>query len=121
MPYIIFIIHISEINNNIFNKIIQKTVDTYFLLCYYNIKFDKPKKGGEVMTEKMLFDYSKLRGRIVEKVGSLTKFAELVGISNTSLNDRLQNRLAFNQREIFKAAEILGIPDDELSLYFFTI
>lgn len=73
------------------------------------------------MTEKVEFDYSKLRGRIVEKVGSLTKFAELIDISNTSLNDRLQNRLAFSQREIFKAIteDILDIPDNEISEYFF--
>ena len=28
------------------------------------------------MTEKAVFDYSKLRGRITEKVSSLTKFSE---------------------------------------------
>lgn len=71
------------------------------------------------MTEKAVFDYSKLRGRITEKVGSLTKFCELTGISNTSLHDRLNNRLVFTQSEIYKAIEVLDIPDNEISLYFF--
>ena len=71
------------------------------------------------MTEKTIFDYSKLRGRIVEKVGSLTKFSELTGISNTTLHDRLKNRLVFTQSEIYKTIKILEIPDNEISIYFF--
>ena len=71
------------------------------------------------MTDKIEFDYSKLRGRIVEKIGSLMEFSNLVGISPTSLNDRLQSRIAFTQRDIFKAIEILEISDDDISEYFF--
>lgn len=71
------------------------------------------------MTEKAVFDYSKLRGRITEKVGSLTKFSELSGIAYTSLHERLANKLAFTQPEIFKAMEVLDIPDNEISIYFF--
>ena len=72
------------------------------------------------MTNNVEFDYNKLRGRIREKLGTLDRFAEAIGISGTSLNERLMNRIPFTQPDIYKSAEILGIPDDKLTAYFFT-
>ena len=70
--------------------------------------------------EKVRFDYSKLRGRIREKVGTQKKFAELMGISNTSVTIKLKNKSYFDQAEIFRAVDILGIEEGSVSDYFFT-
>ena len=69
----------------------------------------------------MIFDYSKLRGRIKEICGTQEKFAEELGIGRVSLSQRLNNILEFTQNEMFKACKILGIPLEELPAYFFCI
>lgn len=68
------------------------------------------------------YDYSKLRGRITEKLGSNRIFAEKLGISDTALYNKLQNRVPFNQDEILKAIteDVLDIEDTEIRKYFFT-
>ena len=38
-----------------------------------------------------MFDYSKLRGRIVEKYGSISKFSEKLSKSRTSVDLKLNN------------------------------
>lgn len=65
-----------------------------------------------------MYDYSKLRGKITEKNLTLGEFAGLIGISGTSLNERLFNRVQFKQDEMKKAKEILSLvnADD----YFFS-
>lgn len=65
------------------------------------------------------FDYSKLRGRIREKIGSESKFAELLGISSVSLSARLNNRIGFSNPEILAACAILDIDKADIGSYFF--
>jgi DNA-binding transcriptional regulator YdaS (Cro superfamily) len=67
------------------------------------------------------YDYSKLEGKIKEKVGTQYAFADLLGISNTSLVSKLKSRTQFTQEEILKAASILKIPTKEITSYFFSI
>lgn len=71
---------------------------------------------------KRNYDYSKLRGRIIEKVGSLKKYAELLNLSDTAISNKISNKTPFSQDEIFISSkkEVLDIPSDEISLYFFT-
>ena len=64
----------------------------------------------------MSFDYSKLRGRIIEKCGTLENFANAVNISNHTISKYLNNKIPWKQTNI----EVLEIPPEELSLYFFT-
>ncbi len=66
-----------------------------------------------------MFDYSKLRGKIKEVIGTETRFAILLGISRTSLSDKLNNKAEFTQGEIDIATKILKIRADEISEYFF--
>ena len=68
------------------------------------------------------FDFSKLRGRIKEKLGNESKFAEKIYISTASLSAKLNNKIDFTASEIIKACseEVLDIPLNEISLYFFT-
>lgn len=69
----------------------------------------------------MQFDFSKLRGRIKEKVGSEANFAKKIGISSASLSAKFNNRTDFSTGEISRAAEkdVLDIPKDEIGNYFF--
>ena len=69
----------------------------------------------------MSFNYSKLLGRIKEKMGTQGAMAELMGISEKTLSMKLNNKLAWKQTEILKACEVLGIPSEDVYLYFFTL
>lgn len=70
----------------------------------------------------MKFDYSKLRGRIVEKFGSCTKFAASMGKSKVWVSHRLNNVVPWSTDEIAEACkpERLDIAPEEYSCYFFT-
>lgn len=69
----------------------------------------------------MAFNYNKLRGKIREVFGTQDKFAEAMGLSNTSISFKLNNKSEWSQQEINKASRILGITDSEIALYFFTL
>jgi len=69
----------------------------------------------------MAFDYSKLRGKIKEVFGTQDSFAEALGIGRVSLSQRLTNKLEFSQIEISNGAKLLGICDEQISAYFFTV
>lgn len=68
----------------------------------------------------MAFDYSRLKGRIKEKFGTQVAFAKALGISNASLSSKLNNIVGFTQSEITKTCELLEIPSEYISVYFFT-
>ena len=51
---------------------------------------------------KHVFNYRKLRGRIVEKYGSVTSFAEKYGVSKASMSLKLNNKVGFSQDDIVK-------------------
>ncbi|MCX4364569.1 MAG: DUF739 family protein [Bacilli bacterium] len=71
---------------------------------------------------KRNYDYSKLKGRVIEKLGSLKKYAEMLSLSDTALSNKLKNKTAFSQDEILKSMDkdVLDIPETDVSLYFFT-
>ncbi len=71
------------------------------------------------MCEKKL-DYSKVRGRIVEKYKTISNFAMKSGIRAEQFTDAFNGRRAFTSLEIMQICEMLKIPDDEIKLYFFT-
>ena len=65
------------------------------------------------------FDYSKLKGRIIEKFGTMQAFSKNVKISSQSLSYKLNNKVDWRQSEITKAMKLLEIPFDEVDIYFF--
>lgn len=69
----------------------------------------------------MSYDYSKLLGKIKEVYGTQEIFAKQLGISRTSLNQRLTGKLEFSQNEISKSMKLLGEPYTEIDRYFFCI
>lgn len=68
----------------------------------------------------MCFDYSKLRGRIVEKLGSQRKLADRLGISKTVFSQKMTGNIRFTTDDITKISSILDIPSAEIGVYFFT-
>lgn len=68
----------------------------------------------------MTWDYSKLRGKIKEVCGTQDKLAAKIGIGKVSLSKRLNNQIDFEQEEIFKACDALGIEYADIPEYFFT-
>ena len=71
----------------------------------------------------MVFDFSKLIGRIIEKFGTRYAFAEAAGYTRSQLSDRLNNKVYFDLVEIRKLCtpELLDIPDAEIPVYFFKL
>lgn len=69
----------------------------------------------------MSFNYSKLRGRIKEKYVTQENFAQKMGVSRTTLSQKLNNINEFTQQEINKAVELLDLPVEEIPIYFFVI
>jgi predicted transcriptional regulator len=66
-----------------------------------------------------IYDYSKLLGRIKEKYGTRENLIQVITISATSLNLRLNNKLKFNQQDIKELSEALDIQEKEIPDYFF--
>lgn len=68
------------------------------------------------------YDFSKLRGRIKEKLGSDAKFAEKIQISPASLSAKLNNRSDFTSSEISRSTDedVLDLKVEEIGIFFFT-
>lgn len=71
----------------------------------------------------MAFDYSKLRGRIIEKFGSIKAFAKAYGLSHVTMSNKLNGKVAISQDDIMKMAkpELLDIQPEEIHEYFFAL
>lgn len=67
----------------------------------------------------MPYNYSKLLGRIVEKVGTQSNFAEKMELSERSISLKLNGKVGWKQSEIAKACQVLEISDNEIPAYFF--
>ena len=64
--------------------------------------------------------YAKLRGRIVEKFGTIGKFGEAVGLSGVSMSKKLTGSTGFSQADIIRWCELLDIDLADVGAYFFT-
>lgn len=77
------------------------------------------KKG-----EKLEFNYAYLRGFIRENFKTLARYADFLGISLTTLHDRLSGRTPFTQADIYKTANFSldrKLTSDEVNLLFFNL
>lgn len=68
----------------------------------------------------VVFDYSKLRGKIKEVFGTQAAFAAEIPMSLVSLSEKLNNKVQFSQREINRACVLLQIAKEDIPKYFFT-
>jgi hypothetical protein len=69
----------------------------------------------------MPINYSKLKGRIVEKCGTQGNFAQKMGLSERTVSLKLSGKIPFKQPEILKALEVLGLSDEDIQAYFFAV
>lgn len=67
----------------------------------------------------MMFDYSKLNGRIAEKCGSRKEFAKRMGLSERSVCLKMKSKVGWKQEEMQKACGVLNIRSEEIPAYFF--
>ena len=73
------------------------------------------------MKKKVRFDYSRLKGRIVEIFGTAGRFAEALGFKPNMLTARMRNGTPWKDCEIYAACELLGISPEEIPVYFFAV
>ncbi len=73
------------------------------------------------MCKEIIYDYSKLEGRIKEFFGTQGKAAKAMNISEKSLSAKINNGSGWKQGQIEKACEVLCIERQFIGLYFFTI
>lgn len=66
-----------------------------------------------------MFDYSKLRGRIIEKYGSQSKFAKEMELSERTMSLKMLGKVEWKQGEICRAVTLLGLADKDICSYFF--
>ena len=69
----------------------------------------------------MSFDYSKLRGKIVEKYGNQSNFASALGISENTLSLKMNNKVRFTTDDITTISRLLEIDAEEIGKYFFAL
>lgn len=63
--------------------------------------------------------FSKLRGRICEKYGSITDFAEQTRRSRTTISNKLTGDSDFSREDMIEWGNLLGIAPEEYGIYFF--
>lgn len=69
----------------------------------------------------MSFNYNKLRGRIIEKYGTLREFSKCLNITYESLSMKLNGKIALSQVDIVTWSEMLEIEPEEYGAYFFNV
>ena len=82
-----------------------------------NSKIDFTK----VKDEDIVFDFSKLRGRIKEIYGTQTAFAVAMLMNEATLSNKLNYNVEFSPKEIIRACLLLSIELKDVNLYFFTL
>lgn len=72
------------------------------------------------MKQTVLFDDSKLRGRIREKLGSEAELARRLDLNRSAISARLSGKTPFTRTEIAVVSRMLEIGTADIGVYFFT-
>ena len=64
-------------------------------------------------------EYNKLRGRIIEKFGTIDKFADFLDKSRVTVSNKLNGKSKFTRDDIIFWSSALKISQDEIGSYFF--
>jgi transcriptional regulator with XRE-family HTH domain len=75
---------------------------------------------GERVLAKLKWDYSKLKGRMIEKFGSQRGFAEKLGISEVYLSQKMVGKRGLTLDDIENWSNELDIPSSEIGVYCFS-
>lgn len=68
----------------------------------------------------MAHDYSKLRGRIVEKFGTMGAFAKKLGVKQSVVSRKINEYYGITPTDMMKWSAVLGIDKADIGEYFFT-
>ena len=68
---------------------------------------------------KTVFDYSELLGKIKARGFTQETLAKHIGMANSSMSLKLNNKAYFRFLEIVSICETLGIELDDIGRYFF--
>ena len=71
------------------------------------------------MSERYTFDMSRLKGRMVEKYGTIKRTAEASGLRREQISLALSGKRQLTPTEIVRLCQSLDIPDNEVHDYFF--
>ena len=63
--------------------------------------------------------YARLRGRIVEKYGTIAAFADRIGISRVWASEKLGGKAKFTANDIREWADALEIIPEDIAKFFF--
>ena len=66
-----------------------------------------------------MFEYRRLKGRIIEVFGTQGKFAEHLGISNVTVSNKLRGITQFSQEDMIQWCNALGIDYGDIGQFFF--
>lgn len=69
--------------------------------------------------KKIEFDYSKLKGKVKEELGTQSNLAKELDVDETTMSNKLNNNTYFTQIEIIKICIILHIDFSDIPKYFF--
>lgn len=67
----------------------------------------------------MMYDYSKLSGKIAEICATQGAFSIDMKLSERSISLKMNNKREWKQNEISRACSVLGIQAKEIPEYFF--
>lgn len=79
------------------------------------------KEGNVINNEDIIFDFSKLKGRIKEIYSTQSAFATAMLMSEATLSNKINNNVEFSPKEIVRALLLLSIDFNEVKEYFFTL
>ena len=65
-----------------------------------------------------MFDYTKLRNRIKEVLGTQDQYAKALGLGRVSVSQSLNNQREFSAGEMLRTAQVLHFPVSEIPDYF---
>lgn len=66
-----------------------------------------------------MFEYKKLKGRIVERFGTIREFSRHVSASEQSISMKLHCKTGISQDDIIEWSGVLEIPRNNWAEYFF--
>jgi len=62
----------------------------------------------------------KLKAKILERYETQREFAKALGVPDSNLSRMLRGERGWKPETVWRAADLLGIPDNEIRSYFFT-
>ena len=72
------------------------------------------------MNKLFEYDYTALRKKIIEDYGSVNKFSKAMGCQGSTMHYRLNNKVEWQQDDVYKACTLLMIPKREIGTYFYS-